>query len=66
MYVPTKITKYGPYTQVVFICMFSSMESIYLGTCKKYGLYKQVVFMYRCSLEQVRLYDATPTLLAYD
>ncbi len=47
-------TKCGPYTQVVFICRFNSMESIHLGTCKM-RLYKQVVFIYRVFLEKVWL-----------
>ncbi len=39
----------NPYTQVVFICRFNSMERIHLGTCKLLslqagGLYMQVVF----------------------
>ncbi len=42
-----------PYTQVDFICRFSNMESIHLGT---YTHDTNVVFIYRCSLEQVLLY----------
>ena len=55
-YHPRDQNKCTPYTQVVFICRFNSMESTYLETCKMWsllggGFYMQVVF-----IEQVLLY----------
>ena len=41
LYIKTSLgtKKYGPYTQVVFICRFTKMESMLLGTCKMWFLY---------------------------
>ncbi len=40
---------------MVFICRFTNKETISLRTCKIWSLWAGV-FIYRCSLEQVRLY----------
>ena len=35
---PSGPPKCGPYTKVVFVCRFNSMESIHMGTCKMWSL----------------------------